>query len=296
MEYWNEVDNIDLNRIILGDGSIPLIYKANKLFIDDMSKVLGYSPQFSDYIDDVKVSGGIYDYYSMETSESFKFKLEKYLNKMSKDYKIFYIDNPNNPTGQVIDITSIKEIVKKGKNLNRPVIVDEAYGDFIDKKNSAISLMNKYDNLIVIRTFSKGLGLAGIRAGYLVTSKLFADPFSKVGNPFELNSIARYLAIAAMKDEEFMNFSKAHIKSYKQRFMDSLKKLKILETDVSVPIMTLIHLNHNVDLEALLFKHQIISIPGQSFIGLDKNSVRVIISKDIDALITAFNKAESEIS
>ena len=291
VEYWNEVCDIDLDQIILSDGSIHLIYKTNKLFIDDMSKVLGYTPQFSDYIDDVKVSGGIYEYYLMEINENFKFKLEQYLNKMSKDYKLFYIDNPNNPTGQVINITSIEEIVKKAKSLNRPVIVDEAYGDFIDKKDSAISLINKYDNLIVMRTFSKGLGLAG----YLVTSKQLAVQFSKVGNPFELNSIARYLAIAAMKDEDFMDFSKTHVKKYKQQFMGSLKKLKILETDVSVPIMTLIHPNPNVNLENLLFKHHILSIPGQSFIGLDKNSARVIITKDINTLITAFNKVENEI-
>lgn len=295
VQYWNEVCHIDPNEIILGDGSIQLLYKTNKLFIDDASKALGYSPQFPDYIDDVKTSGGIYDYCLLKMDENFKFNLEDYLNKMNKGYKLFYIDNPNNPTGQVIDITSIEEIVQKAEGLNRPVILDEAYGDFISKKDSAISLLNKYDNLIVIRTFSKGLGLAGIRAGYLVTSKEFAKHFSKISNPFEINNIARYLAIAALKDENFMASSGSQLRSYKQQFMDSLKKLKVLETDASVPIMTLMHPDPNVDLESLLFKHHILSIPGQSFIGLGKNSVRIMITKDIDTLISAFHRVENEI-
>lgn len=294
-EYWSEISKINDNQIILGDGSIELIYKINKLFIDNSSKILGYSPQFSDYIDDVKTSGGIYECYLMELDNNFEFITDQFLNKMNKNYKLFYIDNPNNPTGQVIDISSIKKIVEKANNLNLPVIIDEAYGDFIDKENSAISLVNEFDNLIVIRTFSKGLGLAGIRAGYVVTSKLFAEHFSKVSNPYEMNSIARYLAIAAMKDKEFMAYCNSRLSIYKQKFIDSLKKLKVLKTNLAVPIMTIMHPDKNVDLESLLLKHHVLSISGQGFIGLEKNAVRIMITQDIDTLISVFNKVENEI-
>lgn len=293
--YWSEISQINNNQVILGDGSIELIYKINKIFIDNESKVLGYSPQFSDYIDDVETYGGTYECYLLSIDNNFKFITEQYISKMNLDYKLFYIDNPNNPTGQVIDILSIEEIVKKAKSLNLPVIIDEAYGDFIDKKNSAISLINKFDNLIVIRTFSKGLGLAGVRAGYVITSKQIANHYSKVSNPYEMNSIARYLALAAMKDKEFMAYCNNLLRVYKQKFIDSLKKLKVLETNLSVPIMTIMHPDKNVDLESLLLKHNVLSISGQGFIGLGKNSVRIMITRDIDSLISAFNKVENEI-
>src|SRR5665648_67481 len=295
VEYWSEISEINNNQIILGDGSIELIYKINKLFVDNSSKVLGYSPQFSDYIDDVKTSGGIYEYYLMGMDDNFEFITEQFLNKMNKDYKLFYIDNPNNPTGQVIDIISLKNIVEKAYNLNLPVVIDEAYGDFIAKENSAISLVNEFDNLIVIRTFSKGLGLAGIRAGYLVTSKHFAEHFTKVSNPYEMNSIARYLAIAAMRDKEFIVHCNSRLRIYKQKFMDSLKKLKVIKTNLSVPIMIIMHPDKNVDLESLLLKHHVLSISGQGFIGLEKNAVRIMLTRDIDSLISAFNKVENEI-
>lgn len=295
VEYWEEIAVLNKEQILLGDGSIELIYKINKLFIDKKSKVLGYSPQFTDYIDDVKTYGGIYEHYLMNRDNNFKFNPLLFLRKMKEDYKLFYIDNPNNPTGQIIDIVSIEEIVKRAKKMGIPVIIDEAYGDFMDKENSAISLINKYDNLFVIRTFSKGLGLAGIRAGYIITSNKIAEYYLKISNPYEMSGLARYLAMVAIKDKDFIEECNKKLRLYKKKFMDSLTKLIILETSLTVPIMTIMHPDPYVDLEELLLRYRIISVSGQGFIGLDKNFVRIRLSKDIDKLIEAFKKVEREI-
>lgn len=176
-----------------------------------------------------------------------------------------------------------------------PVIIDEAYGDFMDKENSAISLINKYDNLFVIRTFSKGLGLAGIRAGYIITSNKIAKYYLKISNPYEMSGLARYLAMVAIKDKDFIEECNKKLRLYKKKFMDSLTKLIILETSLTVPIMTIMHPDPYVDLEELLLRYRIISVSGQGFIGLDKNFVRIRLSKDIDKLIEAFKKVEREI-
>lgn len=295
VEYWKDLIHIDKEQILLGDGSIELIYKINKLFINEKSKILGYSPQFTDYIDDVKSWGGIYDYYLMDRENNFKFNSEMFLDKMNKEHKLFYIDNPNNPTGQVIDILDLEEITKKAKGLGIPVIIDEAYGDFMDIENSAMSLINKFDNLFVIRTFSKGLGLAGIRGGYIVTSKRFAKHYLKISNPYEMGAIARYLAAIAIKDKGFMKESINKLNLYKKDFINSLTKLTILETNLSVPIMTIMYPDSNVDLEKKLLKHKIISVPGQDFIGLGKNFARIRLSKDIDKMIQAFRSVEDQI-
>lgn len=295
VEYWKDLSHLDKNQILLGDGSIELIYKINKLFIDSRSKVLGYSPQFTDYIDDVEACGGIYEYYLLDKENNFKFDYQCFLEKMNKNHKLFYIDNPNNPTGQVIDIFHMEKIVEKAKDLSRPIIIDEAYGDFMDIDNSAISLINKYDNLIIIRTFSKGLGLAGLRAGYIVASKKFTKHYLKISNPYEMGSISRYLAEIAIKDKDFMEESINKLRNYKKSFMDSLNKLKVLETDESIPIMTIMHPDSNVDLENLLLKHKILSVSGRGFIGLGKNFVRIRLSKDIDKMIEAFKGVEDKI-
>lgn len=295
VDYWSDICSINENQIVLGDGSIEIIYKVNKLFIDNNSKVLGYCPQFSDYIDDIKSYGCQYECNYMDIDNNYKFVPKDYIDMMNDDYKMFYIDNPNNPTGQLIDISSIRDIVQKAKDLNRPIIIDEAYGDFIDNIHSAICLINEFDNLIVLRTFSKGLGLAGVRAGYMVASKAITENYLKITNPFEMNNIARHLCIAAMKDEDFMRDCSYKLAIYKNKFMDSLKKLLVLETESAVPIITLMHPDMDVDLEALLFKYDVLSISGEGFRGLGKNFVRLMIIEDIDSLIDVFKRIELEI-
>lgn len=294
-EYWGCVSDISTDQIIIGDGSIEIIYKVNKLFIDEASKVLGYAPQFSDYVDDVKSYGAIYDFDFMSEESNYKFNAEEYTSRMNKDYSLFYIDNPNNPTGQLIDSKSIREIVEKARALKRPIIIDEAYGDFVRREDSAIALIGEYDNLIVLRTLSKGLGLAGLRAGYMISSKEIVENYLKITNPFEMSNIARSLSIMALEDKNFMKDSSYKISEYKKKFLDSLKKLVVLETHHSVPIITIMHPDKDVDLEKLLLKYNVLSIPGIGFRGLGKNFVRLLIIKDIDGLIETFQEIEMEI-
>ncbi|MGM0396525.1 MAG: pyridoxal phosphate-dependent aminotransferase [Bacillota bacterium] len=294
IEYWQEFADLQNDNILLGDGSIEIIYKINKLFLDEKSKVLGYSPQFTDYIDDVNSYGGKYECYLLNLQNRFKFDYQLFLDRMNKDYKLFYLDNPNNPTGQIIDCKEIEQVLKKAQDLNKPVIIDEAYGDFMDRGQSAISLINQYDNLFVIRTFSKGLGLAGLRAGYLVTSKKFAGYYNLVSNPFEMNGIARYLALYAMEDKNFLKNTKERIKNDKKKLMESLNKFTPLETDLMVPIMTIKHPDSHVDLEEFLRKQGILSVSGAGFIGLDKSYARVRMNENIELLINRFKDIETQ--
>ncbi|MEA4847810.1 MAG: histidinol-phosphate transaminase [Clostridiaceae bacterium] len=294
-EYWKDQIDLKYDNILFGSGSIDIIYKINKLFLDNKSKVLGYSPQFSDYIDDVKSYDGIYDYYLMTIENNYKFDPELFLEKMSNKYKLIYIDNPNNPTGQVIPISSIEAIVKRAQELGICAIIDEAYGDFMDNANSAVSLINDYNNIFVIRTFSKGLGLAGVRGGYLVTSDNLADYYNKVSNPYSMNGLAEHLAVAALKDVRFIKDSMKRAKEIKTRLIDSLHKVKVLETDLNVPIMTIKHPCPEVNLEGLLRSYNILAISGEGFIGLDESFVRLRINPDIEPVINAFSQIEKSI-
>lgn len=295
-EYWSDVSQFEEKQIILGNGSMELIYKINKLFIDDKSFVLGYSPQFSDFVDDVRAYGAIYESYILDKSNNFQFNSTEYMDKMSSRHSLFYLDNPNNPTGQLIDIKDLEAIVKKASDLNRPVIIDEAYGDFVRKEDSAISLVGKYTNLIIIRTFSKGLGLAGLRAGYIITSSYISIQYQKISNPFEMNSLARHITEEALRDEDFMIDSRKKVVEYKEKFKKTLRKLHVLETNKSVPIMTLMHPDKEIDLEKLLMESGILTVSGKGFLGLGKNSVRLMINADIDTLIEKFKKIEDEIN
>jgi len=295
IDFWQEFIELKHENIVLGDGSIDILYKINKLFLHNNSKVLGYSPQFSDYIDDVESYGGSYDYELMSIENNFKFMLKPFLQKIKADYKLIYLDNPNNPTGQVIPLSYIEEIAEKARDNGLCVIVDEAYGDFMKKKNSAIPLIGKYDNIFVLRTLSKGLGLAGLRGGYLITSKTLADCYNKISNPYSMNSIARYLASIALNNKDFINECTKKVEYMKNVVIQALEKIIVLHTSLNVPIMTIKHPNPQMDLEKELLKYNILSVSGRGFIGLDKSFVRLRVPAEIDYLLDILLKIESSI-
>lgn len=94
--------------------------------------------------------------------------------------RFIYIDNPNNPTGDAASPSSVERLVRVSQENGDVVIVDEAYGDILPDKQSAIKLTETYDNLIVVRGMAKVIGLAGIRVGYAVMSPKIGDIYKSL--------------------------------------------------------------------------------------------------------------------
>jgi histidinol-phosphate aminotransferase len=214
-----------------------------------------------------------------------KFDGKRFADSIERRHAFCYIDNPSNPTGQIIPIEIIADIAEKAAKKEVCVIVDEAYGDFMDKENSAINLLDTFDNVMVLKSFSKGFGMAGMRVGYAVGSVELMDVYRKVSIPFCVSGMAAALAIEALKDEEFLAESRKKIAEVKRKIIESTDLLENLETSMTVPIMTLIHPDSDVDLYKELLSVQVLSVPGDSFEGLGKNCVRIRICQDADALI-----------
>ena len=168
--FWVEYADLDKRQIQIANGAVVVLERVNKIFVGSGAKVLGYSPQFTEYTTDVEACGGRYEAVLLDPGERFKFHVERLLAKISEDYSLVYIDNPNNPTGQVISLSQVEEITRQASKKGVVVIIDEAYGDYMGKENSAVNLIDKYTNLIVVRSFSKGFGLAGLRIGYGIFS------------------------------------------------------------------------------------------------------------------------------
>src|SRR5574338_1707935 len=113
----------------------------------------------------------------------------------SKQTDILYLDSPNNPTGFQFKKEEIHDLIKKFDGI---VIVDEAYGEFSDY--SVTGLTKKFENLIVVRTFSKTFGLAGLRLGYVISNKKFIDVFTRVLQyPYPLNTLASEAGILVLQ-------------------------------------------------------------------------------------------------
>ena len=182
VNYWNKYSeyNLTIDNISFGTGVMGILRNLSEFLINEKTTVFGCAPQFPRFISEVELKKGKYDYYSLDINNNFKFNIDDFLNKMSKNHDVIHIENPNNPTGQIIDIKDLELIVKKAKKYNNIVIIDEAYGDYMDNYNSAITLIGRYDNLIVTRSASKFYGLPNHRVGYLFASKELIKIYNEI--------------------------------------------------------------------------------------------------------------------
>lgn len=292
-KYWVKA-GISEKNFMIGAGSISFLERINNLFIDIGSKVLGYCPQFPDYAIDVSRCGGIYEYVSLKPETGYRFCSKDIIDKLKNDaYRVLYIDNPNNPTGQVIPLKEINCIAKTAKELNVCVLVDEAYGDFMKKDDSAINLINKYDNLFITRTFSKGFGLGGLRVGYAVAGEMLSKLFKKVEMPLSVSKVSEILAVAALSDNIFLRDSIKQTKKIKQKIISACKKITVFNTAAEIPIMVLAHPNKEIDFYNLLRIKGVITEPGCEFTNLGRNCIRLRIpSRGVDKLISIIKEIE----
>ena len=171
-------------NIIVANGSDELIGLILKVF--DGGHIVISSPTF-----------GMYDFFAalegikvIDVPLGENFELGD-VERFADGARAIFICSPNNPTGNAHPGERIIEVLETGA----PVILDEAYAEFARENN--IDLVKDYDNLIVLRTFSKAFGLAGARLGYAVASEETADYLRRVIPPFSLNSLS-------LKAGEFM--------------------------------------------------------------------------------------------
>jgi len=276
-EFWSGYTDVQINQIQIGRGSIDILVGVNRIFLEPGAKVLGYSPQFTGYVADIRACGARYDVVILRPEENFKFFAERLLEKISPEHSLIYIDNPNNPTGQMISLSAIEAVVREARNKDVAVMMDEAYADYMEQSDSAVNLINKYNNLVVARSFSKGLGICGLKIGYGILPAELSVYFDKVTPPFRTTAIGVYLAGVALSDRDFIADCRQRVKIEKQKLVKGLTEVGYLisESYEYCPILVIGHKNKELDLRQKLVTKGILTAPGTGFDNLSKNYVRV---------------------
>ena len=196
----SELKNISSEKIAVGNGSDELIDLIIKIFCEPKKdSVLMMNPSFAMYGFYASINEN--SVLKLQLDENFEIQKEDFLNITKENHpKIFFLCSPNNPTGNAIE-----DIEFYIKNFNGIVVVDEAYIEFSDKK-SAIELLEKYPNLIVLQTFSKAWGMAGARVGIAYASEEIIRLIYTVKAPYNVNSLSLNLASESLKNiNEFKN-------------------------------------------------------------------------------------------
>ncbi|GAI77982.1 unnamed protein product, partial [marine sediment metagenome] len=142
--------------------------------------------------------------------------------------KIIFICNPNNPTGTIVNKEAVDKFMKQIPN-DIIVVFDEAYYDYVENNNytSGLSYILEGKNVIILRTFSKIAGIAGVRIGCGIAKPGLIDYLRRVVNPFTTNRLAQVAALASLDDEEHRRKVLSSNKEGKKYLYRELKKLEL---------------------------------------------------------------------
>ncbi len=201
-EKLSSVFRLPMGRIITGNGSNELIELTIRSFLSPGEEVIQAFPTFLVYEKVVNGAGG--DLVSVNLKE-FKISLDDIKKAITPKTKIIFINNPNNPTGSGLSENDMLDFVKSVPE-DIVIVIDEAYIEFSsDSVAKGVDLLDERDRLIVLRTFSKLYGLAGLRVGYGFSSVEIVDFINRIRQPFNANLLAQAAAVAALDDREFVN-------------------------------------------------------------------------------------------
>ncbi|MDR1510367.1 MAG: histidinol-phosphate transaminase [Synergistaceae bacterium] len=214
---------MDADRVLIGNGSYELLALIAAVYIDSGDECIVSYPSFIWYEKFTLLGNGAVVAVPLK---DFKIDAEGVLRKTTLKTKIIWLVNPNNPTGTILSPKELDAFIGRVPK-SALVVIDEAYAEFskaYDMSESAL-LTEKYDNVIILRTFSKFYGLAALRIGYAISNVEIIHDLFQFRIPPNHNRLGAAAAKAAFGDEEFFNETKAKVIEQREYLYDRLDKL-----------------------------------------------------------------------
>lgn len=211
-----DVLDVPADWIIVGNGSDDLLNLLVRACADDAARPIVYpTPTYVLY----RTLAALQPATVVEVPypDDFQFPLKELV---AAQGAITFIASPNSPSGHVVALPDLRELARQASGL---VVVDEAYVDFAE--GSALSLVEEFDNVVVLRTLSKGYGLAGLRLGFGVANPALLAELFKVKDSYNVDAIAIALGTAAIRDQSYKNTCVAKIKASRAALTQELRHL-----------------------------------------------------------------------
>ena len=216
-EALEKYTGISRQNIVCGSGSDELIDLVLRLFLEPGDRVINCPPTFGMYPFCTGVCGG--KVIEVPRKEDFALDIPGIKKALDKKTKVIFIASPNNPTGNVAAEEELLELVDTG----RVVVVDEAYYEF--SGTTVAKLVPGYPNLVVLRTFSKWAGLAGLRVGYGIFPGEIAGYLMEIKQPYNINVAAQVAVLASLDDIDYLRDNIKKIVAERDRLSKRLGEL-----------------------------------------------------------------------
>ena len=210
-------------NVILGNGSNEVIEFLGHAFLNPGDDVITCQYAFIVY----KLLATAFGVRTIETpSRDYQQNLDDTLAAVTPKTRIIFIPNPNNPTGTLVSQAAIAHFMSRVP-ANVTVVFDEAYFEFLDDPPDTLPFVRDGRNVVVLRTFSKIHGLAGLRIGYAVAPPEMIQVLHKTRQPFNVNSIAHAGALAALDDEAHLRKSKRVVDEGRAYLQEKFTEMRI---------------------------------------------------------------------
>lgn len=221
-----DINGVTLENVAVGNGSDELISILMNAFLEKGDKVITLSPDFSMY--GFYCSGAECENIVLKKDEDFNISVDTILSCAQKNNaRMIIFSNPCNPTSLGIKADEVRRLIKSTSAL---VVLDEAYMDFWNE--SILSEVNDYDNLIVLKTCSKAIGLAAIRLGFAVANPTLTRAINAAKSPYNVNTLTQEIGKIILSNSDYIAKSRADIIKSKEELYEALYKYNSVDFKV----------------------------------------------------------------
>lgn len=215
--------NVTPNQILLGNGSDEVLDLLFRAFCEpNQDNIITLPPTYGMY--DVLADLNAIENREVLLTNNFEPNVDEILNAVSENTKIIFLCSPNNPTGNSFSDESVLKIIK---NFDGLVVIDEAYVDF-SSKESWLSELNEFPNLVITQTLSKAYGLAGLRIGIAYASEEIISILNKIKPPYNLNTASQEIALKKLT-QNTLTAQVKKIVSERESIIKSLQSIKFIK-------------------------------------------------------------------
>lgn len=209
--------NVDEKQLLFGNGSDDLIAIVTRALLYPGVNTVMATPSFSQYQHNAEIEGAEVRQVPLKEGAH---DLEAMLRAIDDNTSIVWVCNPNNPTGTIVKDDELKKFIEKVPS-DVLIILDEAYFEYVNSPGykDTLHLINEYDNVLIMRTFSKAYGLASFRVGYAIANADTIAKLDPVRAPFNNTVLSSKAAIVALQDQDFIEECKNKNETGKQQFV-----------------------------------------------------------------------------
>ncbi|MBT9139696.1 MAG: Threonine-phosphate decarboxylase [Dehalococcoidia bacterium] len=267
--------------IMVGNGATELIYLAARAL--KPRKVLIPAPSFADYERAFASRQMPVDYFEIKEADDFRLDVAGFIRELARGYDMTVLCSPNNPTGKVIPKRELLKILDEAQKRHTYVLLDETFVEFVPDIQGASILgeLEKYENVIILRAFTKFFAVPGLRLGYCLAHPILLEKLKAHQEPWTVNALAALLGPWLLGQKEYVEKTRKWILAERPYFINKLrelKEIKVYDSDSNFILVKLLTRSWSVKALKRAMEGQGIMIrDASSFRFLDEHFFRLAI-------------------